>query len=76
MQEQTIATKLEANTDAIRMLRTGGAVGRAVAAGLAARYGLDPAAPLGHQLVACGLLTPDEAAWLDGPSAGPAPREH
>jgi hypothetical protein len=66
MHEQTIAVKLDANTDAIKMLRTGGPVGRAVAAGLAACFGLDAAARLGQQLAARGVLTEDEGAYLDG----------
>jgi len=41
MFEHGIARKLDTTPDAIQMLRTGSAVGRAVAAGLAARFGLD-----------------------------------
>lgn len=66
MLEHEIARKLETTTDAIRMLRTGDAVSRAVVAGLAARFGLDPGEPLGGQLAAPGLLSADEGAWLDG----------
>lgn len=64
-----IARKLEATPDAVRMVRAGEAVGRAVVAGLAARLGLDETAPLGQQLVRRGVLSADEGAWLDGDPA-------
>lgn len=66
MREQAIAAKLETTVDAVQMLRTGDALSRAVAAGLAARFGLEPTAPIGQQLAARGLLSADEGAWLDG----------
>jgi hypothetical protein len=65
MLEHTIARKLESTADALRMLRKGGAVGRAVVARLAARHSLDPSFPLGAQLAAPNILTVEEGAWLD-----------
>jgi hypothetical protein len=72
MHEQGIAAKLEANADAIRMVRRGGPVGRAAAAGLAARCGLEVTAPLRQQLAAGAVLAGDEAAYLDGESSPPS----
>ena len=65
-----IAHKLESSADAVRAIRNRGAVGRASAAGLAARLGMDPTAPLGEQLAARGVLSMAEGAWLDGAPEG------
>jgi hypothetical protein len=64
--EEQIAHKLESSADSVRAIRSRGPVGRASVAGLSARLGLDPTAPLGEQLAARGILTAAEGAWLDG----------
>jgi hypothetical protein len=43
----------------------GGFVGTQVATEIVARFGLDASEPLGSQLAEQGILTDDEAAWLD-----------
>ena len=68
MIEREIAEKLQSTPDRVRWVRERSAVGRACAAGLAGRFGLDPSQPLGQQLAARGILTPVEGAWLDGAS--------
>jgi hypothetical protein len=70
MIEREIADKLQRTPARVRWVRERSAVGRACAAGLAARYGLDPGQPLGQQLAARGILTMDAGAWLDGAPQG------
>lgn len=65
----TICEKLAITIDELNSLYTAvpvnGFGGTAVAAEIAQRFGLDASEPLGSQLAERGVLTEDEAAWLD-----------
>lgn len=65
----SVCSKLDISTDQLNSLYTaapvGGWVGTQVAADIAQRFGLDAASPLGSQLADQGILTEDEAQWLD-----------
>jgi hypothetical protein len=63
--EQQIAHRLESSVNSVRLVRSGGPIGRACAAGLAARYGLIAARPLGEQLAEREVLLHEEGEWLD-----------
>lgn len=65
----TIARKLHIDTAALNALFSAAPVdgidGRAVATMLRQVFHLDPVEPLGAELVAAGVLTEAEGAWLD-----------
>lgn len=65
----SVCEKLDITTDQLNSLYvTGpvnGFVGTEVAAEIAERFGLEASEPLGSQLAEQGILTDDEAEWLD-----------
>ncbi len=66
---ESVMTKLNLNSDQINSLFAVGPVngwtGEIVAADIAERFSLNAQEPLGMQLAEQGVLTDDEAEWLD-----------
>lgn len=65
----SVCEKLDITTDQLNSMYVAGPVngfvGTQVAAEIAERFSLDASEPLGSQLAEQGVLTEDEAEWLD-----------